>query len=143
MWVCPECDRPFGRRNQGHFCAPGMSVDEFFSTGHARERPIYEAIMARLSLLDDVVIDPVQVGIFFKRGPTFAELRPMTRWVAVTFVLERRLESPRLSRKVSRVGAGGRWYHVVNVDDAEQVDDELLDWLTEAHAAAGPASGQR
>ena len=54
----------------------------------------------------------------------------MTKWVAVCFNLDRKLTSDRLSRKV--VEHGGRFYHVVNVPDAAQIDELLLDWLTEA-----------
>ncbi|HEX6568262.1 MAG TPA: hypothetical protein VF015_03825, partial [Acidimicrobiales bacterium] len=47
-WTCPECRRRFGRRNQSHECAPAMTLDEYFSTGPERERPIFEAVMAHL-----------------------------------------------------------------------------------------------
>ena len=78
----------------------------------------------------------MSVGIFFKRRSTFAQLRPMTRWVALGFSLSRRLTSPRLSRKV--VEHGRRHYHVINVTEPSDVDDEILDWLTEAwHADEG------
>ncbi len=54
----------------------------------------------------------------------------MTRWVAVSFSLERTVQSRRIARKV--IEAGRRRYHVVNVRAADEVDDELLDWLAEA-----------
>lgn len=47
-------------------------------------------------------------------------------------VWRRRLESGRLSRKVADDGT--KYYHVVNVTDPEQVDDEFRGWLTEAYA---------
>jgi hypothetical protein len=63
--------------------------------------------------------------------------------VAVGFILSRRLESSRLARKVE--GAGTRWWHVVNVREAGEVDDELRGWLTEAYLADGeePRSSSR
>jgi hypothetical protein len=33
VWICPECKRRFGRRHQGHECAPAMTLEEYFSTG--------------------------------------------------------------------------------------------------------------
>lgn len=54
---------------------------------------------------------------------------------AVGFFLRRRLTSARLSRKV--VDYQGKYFHVVNVNDASIVDDELLEWLTEAFHVAG------
>ena len=118
-------------------CAPGMTVEEFFAGSKPWERPIYDVMIDHLNELGPVAVDPVQVGIFFKNGPMFAEFRPMKKWVAVTFVLPVKLEHPRLSRKVIPTGGqGGKWYHVVNVASADEVDDVLLDWLTEAYMAS-------
>ena len=36
MWVCPKCQRQFGRVKQGHECSPAMTLDEYFSTGPDR-----------------------------------------------------------------------------------------------------------
>jgi hypothetical protein len=123
-----------------------MTLEDYFATGPPHERPVDEAVMAGLAQrlgdagytdvgdIDAVYIEPVSVGIFLKRAQTFAELRPMTKWVAVSFVLRRKLTGGRLARKV--LSSGSRHWHVVNVRTPEEVDDELLDWLVEAWAAA-------
>jgi hypothetical protein len=41
-----------------------MSVDEYFSTGPAHERPIFEAVMRHVNSLGPVHVEPVSVGIF-------------------------------------------------------------------------------
>ncbi len=130
-WTCPDCGRQFGRTKQGHECSPAMSLDEYFATGPPHERPVFDAVMAGLTDIGPIHIEPVSVGIFLKRSRTFAELRPMTKWVAVSFALERTLTSQRISRKV--YDAGRTKYHVVNVRTPAEVDDELLEWLTEAY----------
>lgn len=136
MWICPECSRAFGRRNQGHECAPAMSLDEYFSTGHERERQVFEPVHAHLESLGPVHVEPVSVGIFFKRGPRLAELRPKTKWVALAFYLPVKLEHQRFARKViGTQSANPRWYHVVNLTEAAEVDDQVLDWLTQAYIA--------
>ena len=134
MWECPECRRRFGRTNQGHECAPAMAIDEYFETGPAFERPIFDVVRTHLQSLDpDIWFEPVSVGIFFKRRTTFVQLRTMTKWVAVGFSLPVELRSPRLSRKV--VHHGRRYFHVVNVSDASQIDEEFASWLVEAWVA--------
>lgn len=130
-WTCPECGRQFGRVKQGHECAPAMTIEEYFASGPSHERPVFDAVMAGLRGVGPIHVEPVSVGIFLKRSRTFAELRPMTRWVAVSFSLERTVQSYRIARKV--VEAGRRKHHVVNVRNADEVDDELLRWLTEAY----------
>jgi len=133
-WVCPDCGRQFGRTRQGHECSPAMAVDEYFTTGPPHERPVFDAVMAGLADVGPIHVEPVSVGIFLKRARTFAELRPMTRWVAVSFSLPRTLSSARIARKV--IDTGRSKYHVVNVATPDEVDDQLLGWLTEAYLAS-------
>ena len=130
-WTCPACDRQFGRTRQGHECAPALSLEEYFSTGPERERPIFEAVHAHLSSLGDVYVEPVSVGIFCKVESTFLQLRPMTKWVALSFFSPQRIDHPRISRKPAEYN--GRWHHVVNVRDADEIDDLVKGWITEAY----------
>jgi len=133
-WTCPECERRFRRAGQSHECAPAMSVEEYFSTGPPHERPVYEAVMGHLRTLGPVHVEPVSVGIFLKRAGGFAELRPMQRWVAVSFALPRRAGHRTIVRKV--VPYNGRYYHIANVASPDDLDEALLDLLTEAYLAA-------
>lgn len=135
MWTCPECQRRFGATRQGHDCAPALTLEEYFATGPEHELPVFEVVHAHLAALPDVWIEPVSVGIFFKRGRTFAQLRPMTRWVALSFVLPRVVSSPRLARKVQSQGT--RHHHVVNLRIPDDVDEAVKGWLTEAYDDAG------
>ena len=131
-WVCPECGRLFGRSGQSHDCAPGLGLEEYFATGPEHERPIFDAVMAHVETLGPVHADIVSVGIFLKNPRKFAELRPKDRWVAVSFSLRRRATHPIITRKV--VEYGDRYWHVANVRESGEVDDALLDLLTEAYA---------
>jgi hypothetical protein len=108
-----------------------MALDDYFSTGPPHERPVFDAVMAGLAHLDDVHVEPVSVGIFLKRARTFAELRPMTAWVAVGFSLARSARHPRVTRKV--LAYPGGQYHVANVRCAEEVDEALVELLIEAY----------
>lgn len=135
-WTCPNCNRAFGKKNQSHLtCEPAISLDEYFAVAKPFEKPVFDAVNTHLSTLDDVIIDPLGVGILLKNGPMFAELRPKTKWVALGFSLPRKLESGRLSRKV--VEYGHKHFHVINVDDPAMIDDEIFEWLTEAYHFAG------
>jgi hypothetical protein len=97
-WTCPECGRQFGRKRQGHECAPALSLEEYFSTGPAHERPVFEAVLRHLETVGPVHVEPVSVGIFLKRSRTFAELRPMQHWVALWFGLPRRVQHRTITR---------------------------------------------
>jgi uncharacterized protein DUF5655 len=130
-WTCPGCGRRFGRRNQSHECAPAMSVEEYFSTGPERERPIFEAVIEHLESVGPVHVEPVSVGIFLKRGRTFAELRPKTKWVALSFSHTSVIEDRRIARRLAV--SGSRTWYVVNLLGPEDVDDQVRSWLTDAY----------
>ncbi|MGE0139815.1 MAG: DUF5655 domain-containing protein [Ilumatobacteraceae bacterium] len=130
-WTCPDCGRLFGRVRQSHDCAPGMALDEYFSTGPTHERPIFDAVMAHLASVGPVHADVVSVGIFLKNPRKFAELRPKDRWVAVSFSLDRRAQHRTITRKV--IEYGSRYWHVANVASTDDLDDALLGLLSEAY----------
>jgi hypothetical protein len=110
-----------------------MTEEEYFATGPAHERPVFESVMAHVETLGPVHVEFVSVGIFLKRARTFAELRPMTRRVAIWFVLARPVRHRLIVRKVKPYH--GRYVHVANVAAPDDLDDELRGWLTEAYLA--------
>src|SRR5688500_16457937 len=98
-WACPQCGRMFRKAHQSHMCAPAMTIDEYFSTGPAFERPIYEAVIKHLKSVGPVHVEPVSVGIFLKRSQSFSQLRPKQRWVAMSFALDRPVRHRLITRK--------------------------------------------
>jgi len=134
-WICPRCGRRFARTRQTHECSPAMSLDQYFSTGPPYERPVFEAVHAYLCTLGPVHVEPVSVGIFIKRTGSFVELRPMTRWVAMSFPMPRRIDHPLIARQP--IVAGTRIYHVVNLAGPADLVDPVRDWLAEAYDFVG------
>lgn len=133
-WDCPDCGRRFARRGQGHECSPAMTLDEYFETGPARERPIFDAVLEHLESLGPVHVEPLSVGIYFKRAETVVTMRPMQRWEALSFSLPRIVKHPLMTRKP--IPHGGRWFHIVNVVEPDDIDDRIRNWLTEAYLSA-------
>lgn len=130
-WVCPSCRRQFAHRNQSHDCAPAMALEDYFATGPAHERPIFEAVVAGLREVGPIHVEPVSVGIFLKRFRSFAELRPRDRWVNVSFSVPYPIEHERIR---STMKSAGRTYYVVRLHSAADVDGQLLGWLADAYA---------
>ena len=110
-----------------------MTLEEYFATGPPRERPIFDAVMEHLQTLGPVHVEPVSVGIFIKKSGGFIELRPMQRWVTLSFRLPRRVDHAKIARKPITVGQ--RTFHVVNLRTPEDVDHDVRAWLTESYLA--------
>jgi Domain of unknown function (DUF5655) len=134
-WICPRCDREFGRAHQSHVCVPGGTVEESFAGRPAAQRDIYDALLAHLTTLGPVYADAVKVGVFLKHTGKFAEVRPMARSLSLELVLPRPVQSPRVLRHI--VIAADRVWHTIRLNSPAEIDDELRAWLTEAYHAAG------
>jgi Domain of unknown function (DUF5655) len=106
-----------------------MSLDEYLATAPPHEGPVVEAVLDHVLSLGPVHLEPVSVGLFLKRGQSFAELRPKVRWEALAFKMPRPIDDRRIARK-----PWGAWY-VVNLHTPADFDDVVQDWLTEAYLA--------
>jgi Domain of unknown function (DUF5655) len=114
-----------------------MTLEEYFSTGPALERPVFEAVIAALAEVGPVTVEPLSVGIFLKRAQTFAELRPMRQWVALSFGLRRRASHRTITRTV--VEYNGRYHHVANLRSVTDFDATLADLVIEAYTQSPDA----
>lgn len=114
--------------------APTPPLEEYFAGGPPHERPVVETLLPWLQSLGPITIEPTSIGIVLKHKRSFAELRPMTRWVAVWFAPPEPIDHPRIARRVQ--GAGATDWHIVNVGHPDEIDVVLCDWLAAAYAAA-------
>ena len=112
----------------------------FFFGEHMDALPLYEKLEEQiLTGIPDVKIKVAKTQITFanKRGFAFVSFNPCRRakerpevWMTVSFGLGYRKESPRID--VATEPYPGRWTHHVMVGSAEEIDEELMDWIREA-----------
>jgi hypothetical protein len=129
-WICPRCDRTFGRTNQSHVCLPTLPIDDCFADRPAYEREIFEAVVGHLQNVGAVDVEAASVGILVKRRRTFVELRPKKNWVELSIMLTRPIDDPRVSRRI--VVSRGRFAYFFRLRGAADVDDDLRGLLTES-----------
>lgn len=109
-------------------------------TRHFAERPrelelyrvLEERLLSRMPELD-IEAKKTQISFFSHRmlGCASVPVRRKRDWpehcLLVTIGLPAQLSSPRVA--VATEAAPGRWTHHVLVDSADDIDDELLEWL--------------
>ena len=118
-----------------------MTLAEYFSTGPPFEKPIFDAVLSHVQTLGPVYVEPVSVGIFLKNGRTFAELRPKTKWIALSLSLPRQIDHPKIGPKVQFWG--GSYYHVFNLSDPSELDERIRDYLAEAYFVKADLTASR
>ncbi|MGI6029149.1 MAG: DUF5655 domain-containing protein [Candidatus Heteroscillospira sp.] len=100
--------------------------------------PLYDILRRRLMAEcpdTTVKVQKSQITFRAKYGYAFVSLRRMKGcpevFMIVSFGLSHRLDSPRIAVAVEPYP--NRWTHHAIVSEAEQLDDELMGWLREAH----------
>lgn len=136
QWICPNCERPFGRAGQSHNCMPTMSADEYFADREPEDREIFVEVAAALTACGPVEVEFVSVGVLFKTTRTIVELRPRRRGMAVSILLPEEINSPRVTRRANVGRRGGAVS--ITLQSPDDVDDELIEWLQDAFDAAEP-----
>jgi hypothetical protein len=130
-WVCPNCEREFASGNQAHVCVPGITVSDLLSRHPAWVSEIYSALITHLASLGPVHEDAVNIGIFLKSDRKIAEFRPRVRSVLLSIYLPYEVSDARISRVLP--AAADRVVHLITLTSADQVDDQLREWLIEAY----------
>jgi hypothetical protein len=130
-WVCPNCEREFASANQAHVCVPGITVGELLRRHPSWVSEIYNAVIEHLTTLGPVHEDAVNVGVFLKSDRKIASFRPRVRSVQLSLFLPYELTDPRIARTLPV--ASGRVAHMINLTSADEVDDQLRGWLSEAY----------
>lgn len=119
-----------------------MTQDErFFFNSMPQALPLYEALSKRLLAAFpkvSVEVKKTQITFRVKYGFAFVSLRPVKGcpkvFILVSFGLSYLLSSSRIYREVEPYP--NRWTHHVVVSRVEDIDDELMGWLTQAQEFA-------
>ena len=118
-----------------------MTADELrFFDGRPGALGLYEGL--RGMLLDvapgaEIRVQKTQITYRLRYGFAFVSFTPVRRraergpaWLTLSFGLPFRLEDPRVDAAVE--ARPNRWTHHVMISSPEEIDGELLSWLTEA-----------
>jgi len=92
---------------------------------------IYSAVISRLRGLGPVYEDAVNVGIFLKSDRKVASFRPRVRSVELWLFLPEAVNDPRIARAIPT--GLDRIVHLIKLTSADQVDDQLGQWLEESY----------
>jgi hypothetical protein len=131
MWSCPRCGRTFAAVNQTHTCAALGDLDRHFAGTQPLVRETFDRILAAVRRLGPVSVLPEKTRIALHVRMSFAAFTPRARWLNGHLVLARRIDSPRFRR--IETYSPRNVLHAFRLTSPDEVDDELIGWLTEAY----------
>ena len=133
-WTCPDCGRSFGRRAQPHSCVRSPSVQDWLSDRAPEAVEVVEAVRRHVETLGEAYLEATRDAVMVKRARTFAEVKIRPHRTELSFIVSRRVDDPRVVRTLDLTRT--RIVHVVELSGPADVDQQILDWLTEAYEAS-------
>lgn len=130
MWTCPECGKKFRNKNQWHSCYR-LSLNDHLKNKPGNIQNTILLLIRNIEQFGPLQLNPVKSSIQVKAGATFLSIRAKKDLVELEFQLSRSIEDFPVHRVV-RI-SGKRYLHFVYIQDPEDVDETLLDWLKESY----------
>jgi hypothetical protein len=112
----------------------GAALDRIFARSEPKVRDIVDRLIARACEWPGVAVDPKRTCIHLNRRVAFAGLHPRKSALLVNLRTIAPIPSPRI-RKVERASAN-RCHNELLVESMDELDDELIGWVAEAHSLA-------
>jgi hypothetical protein len=118
-----------------------VGPEEFFA-GHSVALAVYSRVRSILERSGPVEVQTTKSQVAFRRARGFAYLWLPSQYLAkpaadvvLSFALGRHDPSPRL-KEVAHPSPR-HWMHHLEINDAEDIDDEVVGWLLEAAKRSG------
>ncbi len=104
--------------------------------GKENLRPIYERFKTEtLKIGDDITVVPKKTTVSFVRKKQFALFKPATK---TRVDLGLKLKDHEITDRLENSGPfGSMCTHRVRIEQADEIDSELLDWIKQAYESAG------
>ena len=109
-------------------------LNEIYSGAKAGQRPIHDALMQQIADFGDFEIAPKKGYVSLRRKKQFAMLGPATN---TRFEVGLNLKDVAADQRLLEQPPKGMCSHKVKLEDAKQVDNELITWIRKAFDQAG------
>ena len=134
VWTCPRCGARLVTRNLWHSCGR-FTLEALLARSDPSLITLAERFVDLVRTLGDVQVLPQKTRLVCVARVRFAGFTPRKDHLVASFALHRWLDSPRVIRTHDY---GPRWCaHFVAIRSADDLDDELREWLQESHDAVG------
>lgn len=112
----------------------GDPLDEIYTGPKAHQRPIHEALMAKIEAFGDFEVAPKKGYVSLRRAKQFAMLGPKTK---DRFELGINLKGDAEHALMKPVKPGGMCQYIISLHSVDEIDDGVIEIVGRAYQAAG------
>lgn len=109
-------------------------LDQIYSGKKADQRPIHDAVMARLEAFGSFEIAPKKSNVSLRRKKQFALIGPKTN---TRFEIGVNLKEEAAHPLMKAEKPGGMCQYTIALHSADEIDDEMIEIVRRAYDAAG------
>lgn len=131
MWICPDCGRPFAKKNQSHSCVV-QGVEAHFENRDPQLKAAYEKVAKAVATFGPHQITAAKSSIFFKNGGSFAGIKVMKDHLKLEFFLEAEHDEFPIEKTFRY--SKNKIVHVMRVGSAKDIDRQVTGWLKESYS---------
>lgn len=130
LWKCPKCGRQFEKHGQSHSCKP-YAIEQHFE-GRPDEKKLYEQLKQAIKKqVGSFKVESLECCIHLVSTYTFAAVKIMKGRIRVDFALSRKIKSKRIVNETKM--SANRWLYIIDIYNKDEINEELLEWIKEAH----------
>ncbi|MDP4261364.1 MAG: DUF5655 domain-containing protein [Bacteroidota bacterium] len=130
LWTCPKCGRKFERQGQTHSCRPFLLEQHF--EGKPAGKLLYEKLRKAVrKQAGPFKTESLECCIHFVSTCTFAAVKIFRNKIRVDFSLSRKIKSKRFSQAIKM--SAHRYFYYIDIYNEDEIDEELVQWIQEAH----------
>jgi len=131
LWKCSKCGRRFEKTNQSHSCRV-FPIKKHFKGKDKATEAIYCELKEKIKKnVGSFEIDSIPCCIHLVSTFTFTAVRVLKDKIRVSFTLDHEIKNPRIYK--SQRYSAGRFIHQVDIESKNQIDKELLGWISQAY----------
>jgi hypothetical protein len=130
MWVCPNCERIFEKKNQPHSCNKIPLSKHFENKNEAKK--LFDYLVKQINKqigVCKIISIPCCIHLFGTYD--FLAALPKKDCLEIRFALEREIKSTKLKECVPV--SAETFKNCLNIYSVEDVDDELVGYLKESY----------
>ena len=135
LWTCPKCQAQFVTPNQWHSCER-VSLDAHFLGRPDWQVLLFDDVLSHLERLGQFHVRAVKSAIIFKRKSSFASVKLQKSAFLLEWMAPELIEGDDRVVKTLRVSKN-RIAHVARLNEADEIDSTLKQYLTEAYQLVG------
>jgi len=109
-------------------------LDEIYSGAKAAQRPIHEALMGFIQKMGEFEVVPKKGYVSLRRKKQFAMIGPKTN---TRFEVGINAKDLKKHARLVEQPKGSMCNYIVSLNDAKEVDAELIAWIKSAYEGAG------